>query len=256
LAALSFLQHVAAGDFATDLPFSIHPAFMRRAIDFPHPHRITIRASREITMNKLIKTVILAAVAIAMIATSFEFATAGDRYWRHGHHGRYFHNRAVAAGVLGVTAGVVVGSILAEPRVVYRERPTRVIVDEGPVYADPDRVYAEPDVEYIGPVDEYAQPGDEDYVRPRDQRRIDQSRMDDRDQMDEQDRMGDQAQDDNYFPDRPQKRSQRNDNVAQGNLQPWTAQWRSYCKQRFSSFNATTGTYTGYDGKSHFCTAG
>jgi hypothetical protein len=81
--------------------------------------------------------------------------------------------------------------------------------------------------------------------------------------MDDQNQMDDQAQDDNYFPDRPEKRqhttrnNDRSNDVAQQEaLEPWTAQWRTFCKQRFSSFNATTGTYKGYDGKSHFCTAG
>ncbi|MDB5525312.1 MAG: rane protein [Rhizobium sp.] len=220
-------------------------------------------------MNRVTRAVVLGTVALATLASTLEFASARDRYWRNHHNGRYFHNRAVAAGVLGLTAGVVVGSMLTQPRVVYRERPiyrSDVVVDEGPVYADPDAVYSEPGAEYIGPVDEYAQPDDQEDARPpRDHRRMGRSDTDNQDQgydqsqQDDQRQMDEQAQDDGYFPNRPEKQTQRkdrNDDVAQGALEPWTAQWRSYCKQRFSSFNATTGTYKGYDGKSHFCTSG
>lgn len=36
-------------------------------------------------------------------------------------------------------------------------------------------------------------------------------------------------------------------------LQPWTPAWYRYCEGRYRSFNATTGTFTGYDGRQHFC---
>jgi len=98
-------------------------------------------------MNKITRAAILGTAAIATVATSFEFASARDRYWRH--HGR-FHDRAVAAGVLGLTAGVVVGAALSQPRVVYRERRPVVVEEEAPVYADPDVVYGEPEADYLG----------------------------------------------------------------------------------------------------------
>ena len=217
-------------------------------------------------MNKFTKALILGTAAIATLAATMEIAPAADwqnrgfrgHPWRY-HHGRYIHG-GVAAGIIGgLAAGVIVGEALSEPRVVYRERPD--VVDE-PVYVDRDAP------EYVGPVDE-AQPEDDTYVEERTtQRRVYQTQrdvytqrnvyQDDQGQMDDQDQMGEQAQDENYFPDRPQKQhTRRNTDVAeQGTLQPWTAKWRTYCKQRFTSFNATTGTYTGYDGKSHFCTAG
>ena len=40
-----------------------------------------------------------------------------------------------------------------------------------------------------------------------------------------------------------------------GGLQPWTPAWYRYCSDRYQSFNARTGTFTGYDGESHFCVA-
>ncbi len=39
-------------------------------------------------------------------------------------------------------------------------------------------------------------------------------------------------------------------------VEPWTGAWYEYCSQRYRSFNSRTGTYIGYDGQSHFCTAG
>jgi hypothetical protein len=207
----------------------IHPAIP----NFPYQPGPTPAVAGKIIMNKFSKAVILGTAAIATVATTVEFASARDRYpyWRHrdGH----FHDRAVAAGVLGLTAGVLVGTALSQPRVVYRERPLyrpAQVIEEEPVYV-------EPEAEYVGPVEEYSEP-DEVYVRPRHVEPLD-----------------DEASDENYFPDRPQRR-QRQDYAGQGTLEPWTAEWRAYCSQRFQSFNARTGTYTGYDGQSHFCTAG
>jgi hypothetical protein len=34
---------------------------------------------------------------------------------------------------------------------------------------------------------------------------------------------------------------------------PWTPAWYTYCKQRYRSFNAKTGYFTGYDGLPYFC---
>ncbi|MDI7860903.1 BA14K family protein [Rhizobiaceae bacterium n13] len=52
-----------------------------------------------------------------------------------------------------------------------------------------------------------------------------------------------------YYPVRPR-------NVSGGSLRPWSAGWYEYCTERYRSFNAKTGTYVGYDGQKHFCTAG
>jgi hypothetical protein len=40
-----------------------------------------------------------------------------------------------------------------------------------------------------------------------------------------------------------------------GGIQPWTRGWYEYCSDRYRSFNARTGTFTGYDGEQHFCVA-
>ena len=38
--------------------------------------------------------------------------------------------------------------------------------------------------------------------------------------------------------------------------EPWTQSWYRFCSQRYRSFDPNTGTYVGYDGREHFCTAG
>jgi hypothetical protein len=40
-----------------------------------------------------------------------------------------------------------------------------------------------------------------------------------------------------------------------GGIEPWTRDWYAYCSDRYRSFNARTGTFTGYDGEQHFCVA-
>lgn len=37
------------------------------------------------------------------------------------------------------------------------------------------------------------------------------------------------------------------------NTEPWSSGWRSYCRNKFRSFDGKSGTYLGYDGKRHFC---
>ena len=38
--------------------------------------------------------------------------------------------------------------------------------------------------------------------------------------------------------------------------EPWTQSWYDYCSQRYRTFNPNSGTFVGYDGREHFCTAG
>ncbi|MDH6266952.1 hypothetical protein M2360_002349 [Rhizobium sp. SG_E_25_P2] len=168
-------------------------------------------------MNRVVKSAILGAAAFAATVGSFQYASAGNRdyYWRHAprHH---HHGDAIAAGVIGLAAGAIIGGALAsdpEPEVIYR--PRRVYVEPEPVYVEPAprRVYVEPDM------------ADEDYAAP--------------------------GQDDDYYPARP---ARRQINASTGALEPWTARWRAYCADRYQSFNARTGTYKGYDGQDHFCT--
>lgn len=41
--------------------------------------------------------------------------------------------------------------------------------------------------------------------------------------------------------------------AARRGAAPWTATWFRYCSERYASFDARTGTYRGFDGRSHFC---
>lgn len=63
---------------------------------------------------------------------------------------------------------------------------------------------------------------------------------------------GDPLDDPNYFPPAPRPVS------ANGamSLEPWSDAWFDYCETRYRSFDPNTGTYTGYDGRKHFCVGG
>ena len=43
---------------------------------------------------------------------------------------------------------------------------------------------------------------------------------------------------------------------AAPSYEPWTRGWYEYCSDRYRSFNPDSGTFVGYDGREHFCTAG
>lgn len=59
-----------------------------------------------------------------------------------------------------------------------------------------------------------------------------------------------------YEPSPPVRRQPKvvtyNDGPAY-NSEPWSSGWRSYCRNKFRSFDVKSGTYLGYDGKRHFC---
>ena len=40
-----------------------------------------------------------------------------------------------------------------------------------------------------------------------------------------------------------------------GSIEPWTPGWYDYCAGRYRTFDARSGTFTGYDGAQHFCVA-
>jgi hypothetical protein len=39
-------------------------------------------------------------------------------------------------------------------------------------------------------------------------------------------------------------------------FEPWSRSWYRYCRDRYRTFDATTGTYVGRDGRKHFCNPG
>lgn len=36
-------------------------------------------------------------------------------------------------------------------------------------------------------------------------------------------------------------------------IQPWTGPWYAWCAQKYHTFDATSGTYMGFDGQRHLC---
>lgn len=58
--------------------------------------------------------------------------------------------------------------------------------------------------------------------------------------------------DDGYYPPAPRSAGVI---YAEGGYEPWSGQWYRYCKKRYRSFDAETGTFMGRDGRRHFCQA-
>lgn len=63
--------------------------------------------------------------------------------------------------------------------------------------------------------------------------------------------------DDGYYPPAPRARryDYRRVDYNYGGLEPWSREWYRYCKSRYRSFDPGSGTFVGYDGREHFCTA-
>lgn len=149
-------------------------------------------------MNRFAKTAILAAASLAAVAAPLATASA-DSWGRHGwdrggwdrpyyrdrHRG---HGDAVAAGVIGLAAGALIGSALSQPQPTY--------VQPAPVYAPPPPPPA-------------------------------------------------------YYPAAPARQV----TYYRAGYEPWSHGWYQYCSDRYRSFNPNTGTYRGYDGRDHFCSA-
>lgn len=54
----------------------------------------------------------------------------------------------------------------------------------------------------------------------------------------------------NYYPHAPKTRKTY---TTHNKYAPWSPSWYQYCQNRYRSFNPTTGTFRGYDGRDHFC---
>ncbi|MET0600049.1 MAG: BA14K family protein [Mesorhizobium sp.] len=132
-------------------------------------------------MKRFLKSAVLAVAVAATSLTAMPAAEARDgwRYNNYRYNNYYRHNNgdAVAAGVIGLATGAIIGGLMAQPR--YAE----------PVYVDPPVRYYEQPV-YVG-----------------------------------------------------------------RSLEPWSRGWYRYCQNRYRSFDPQSGTFTGYDGRQHFCTA-
>lgn len=139
-----------------------------------------------IAIKALIMSAALAATSIVPLAS----AQARDWHhrggWHHSHHDN--NGDAIAAGVLGLAAGAIIGGAIAS--------------DPGPRYYEP---------------------------APR-----------------------------AYYPPPPPRvvyRSAPRNVYVVGSVEPWSRAWYNYCEQTYRSFDPGTGTYRGYDGQDHFCTA-
>ena len=143
-------------------------------------------------MNRFAKTAILAAASVAAIAAPLATASA-DSWGRHGwdrpYHRRHDNGNAIAAGVIGLAAGALIGSALSQP-----QQPT--YVQPAPVYAPPPPPPA-------------------------------------------------------YYPAAPARQV----TYYRTSYEPWSRGWYQYCSDHYRSFNPNTGTYRGYDGLDHFCSA-
>lgn len=52
----------------------------------------------------------------------------------------------------------------------------------------------------------------------------------------------------------PRYRYVRPAHTYRGGIEPWTPAWYRACGQRYRSFDPSSGTFVGYDGRRHFCT--
>lgn len=148
-------------------------------------------------MNRLGKSIILSIAALSAVAAPLASASAdswgrrgwdNDRHWDGGRHYRHRGNGdAIAAGVLGLAAGAIIGGAMAQPQ---------------PRYVQPAPVYDAP-----------PPPAD-------------------------------------YYPRRAAPVTYRG-----GSMEPWSRGWYQFCSQTYRSFNPQTGTFRGYDGRDHFCSA-
>ncbi|MEZ5872216.1 MAG: BA14K family protein [Nitratireductor sp.] len=168
-----------------------------------------------------------AVIAVGVLAPTQAHA---DHRYRHHHNG---DGDAFVAGV----AGVILGSVLAAPRYpvyVAPPPPPVVYVEPQPVYVEPQPVYSDPG--YLSapatpyPVYQPVYPN-ERARRPLSQVRRDQS--------------GPKVI--------TYEETVRNSRNAGGYGEPWTASWENWCSAKYRTFDASTGTYNGYDGKRHFC---
>lgn len=143
-------------------------------------------------MNRYLKTAILSVAVGATVLAPLSAANARD--WRRHHHSHRGGGDALAAGVVGLAAGALIGSALSR---------------SSPDYYEPRANYYEPRADYYEPR----------YVVRRAPAR-------------------------QYYP-----------TSYAGTLEPWSPEWYDYCSDRYRSFNARSGTFTGYDGGQHFCVA-
>ena len=84
-------------------------------------------------MNRIFKTTILSAAVAAMTLAALPAANARD--WHR--HGRHSNGDAIAAGVLGLAAGALIGGALSNSRSDYYDGYAGDYIEPGGYYVQP-----------------------------------------------------------------------------------------------------------------------
>lgn len=207
-----------------------------------------ISTSPVLRLSVLLMTAIIASTALMPVSS----ASAGDRHRRNN------VGAAIAAGVVGLA----VGSLLADSN---RRRYDRVQRYEPRYVAPPRPLYEEEVVIYD------REPRPRPYFkrepRPvyheREPRRRHYKREPRPDyQRHQRPRRHQQTRKHHRKPDYVQRQKIENLDAPKvitynetASLEPWSDGWKSYCSNKFRSFNSKSGTYLGNDGDRHFCVA-
>lgn len=130
-------------------------------------------------MKNFAKMAILSTASAAMLLAPLVGASAhdfhhdwrgpgywdGPRYWDHHSHHRD-HGDAVAAGVVGLAAGAILGSALSQPsqpQVIYQAPPPPAYYPPAPAYYPPQQPYYPPAPTAYKPVYQPWSPGWRNY---------------------------------------------------------------------------------------------
>ena len=200
----------------------------------------SLAKERKIMATKLIAKTVAITMAAAMLTTTMlpiSSANAGHRK----HHRKNHHNgEIIGAGIIGLALGaIIIGS--AE----HRRRRADRIYQELPAYRPPEYVNGYQPEYYEGPEVIVERPYREEYNDNQPEVLPDYHRKND-----------------NYNNTRRHRKSRKSEPrvitydqaMNQTSLtEPWTPAWLSYCRSKFRSFNASSGTFLGFDGKRHFC---
>ncbi len=188
--------------------------------------------------KSITKTVAITMAAAMLTTTMLPLSSANAGHRKH-HRKNYYNGEIIGAGIIGLALGaIIVGS--AE----HRRRRADYIYQELPAHTPPQYVYGYQPEYYEAPEVIVERPYREEYnYRPPEV-------------LPEYHRKND-----NYNNSRHRKTRRSEPKVITYDqamnetslAEPWTPAWYSYCRSKFRSFNAKSGTFLGFDGKRHFC---
>lgn len=170
-------------------------------------------------INKLtVKAISVSIIASFLAVTALPVASAEaghKKHWKHHHHQQVKrrHNNGGELLAAGII-GLAIGAIIADQS--NRNR------------AQPDYVYVEPSPRYVKPAPVY-----DPYYDRRPLNDVYDNRYN------------------NNYDNGP--KVIRYEDEFSTSYEPWTPGWANWCRNRYRSFNANTGTFRGYDSKDHFC---